>query len=35
MGRKVKGIKISGKYAINIDEKDDLILAKYYMNKKE
>ena len=35
MGKKVKGIKISGKYTINIDEKDDLILAKHYMSKKK
>ena len=34
MGKKVKGIKIDGKYIINIDEKNDLILAQHYLKKK-
>ena len=33
VGKKVHGILVRGKYSINIDDKEDLILAKYYFKK--
>ena len=30
MGNKVKGIIVSGKNTINIDEKEDIKIAEYY-----
>ena len=33
IGKKVKGIKVDGKFTLNIDEEEDLILAKYFINK--
>ena len=34
VGKKVYGILVEGKYSINIDNKEDLILARYYSEKK-
>ena len=33
VGKKVYGIITNGKYSINIDDQEDLILAKYYAKK--
>ena len=34
VGKNVFGIKVHDKYSINIDTKEDLILAKYYSKKR-
>ncbi len=35
VGDKTYGIKVSGKYAINIDNYNDLVLAKYFANQRK
>tara|TARA_A100001011_G_scaffold386283_2_gene461795 strand:- start:498 stop:1199 length:702 start_codon:yes stop_codon:yes gene_type:complete len=35
VGTKTYGIKVSGKYAINIDDYNDLVLAKHFANRRK
>ena len=33
LGKKTYGLEVSGKYALNIDEKEDLVLTRHFFGK--
>lgn len=33
LGKKTYGLEVSGKYALNIDEKEDLVITRYFFSK--